>query len=78
MSRKCHGMTKTGKPCRGGAMPGSQYCGPHQPKGKLSEIDLGLGENPSDVISWMRYIEDELTRPHSSGASSCKKDKTTG
>ncbi len=27
--QQCAGVTKTGKPCKGGAMAGSAYCGPH-------------------------------------------------
>lgn len=32
--RRCLAKTKSGKPCRGGAKAGSDYCGPHQPKSK--------------------------------------------
>jgi hypothetical protein len=28
--RQCEAMTKAGRRCQGGAMPGSPYCGPHQ------------------------------------------------
>jgi hypothetical protein len=28
--RQCEAMTKSGRRCQGGAMPGSPYCGPHQ------------------------------------------------
>jgi hypothetical protein len=28
--RQCEAMTKAGRRCQGGAMPGSAYCGPHQ------------------------------------------------
>lgn len=61
-------------------MPGSQYCGPHQPKGKLSEReDLGLlVESPSGVISWMSYIEDELIRLHNTNALGHRTDSATG
>lgn len=27
---RCEGTTKKGKPCNGGAVPGTRLCGPHQ------------------------------------------------
>lgn len=57
-------------------MPGSQFCGPHQPKGGE---DLSLSVDDSrGVISWMSYIEGELKRLHSRNASSRSEDISTG
>lgn len=41
---KCSGQTKTGKPCRRAAVPGSSYCPAHLPEGDL------LGDEP--VVFW--------------------------
>lgn len=53
---KCQATTKKGLPCNGGAMPGSEYCGPHAEKQKASTIVSIKEDAPDFVKKWVHRV----------------------
>lgn len=45
MTPRCKAQTKSGKPCRGRAQAGTDYCGPHQPASNSPSREVYISKN---------------------------------
>lgn len=64
MYKQCKGYTKKGTRCRGGAMTGSDFCGPHtdyRPEGQTPPVQKSFAMNWDDPQCVKGYM-DEMDR----------------